>query len=267
MAQDISQYIKGCSVCAITNTPRRLPEGKLVPLPIPNRPWSHLGIDFMTDLPCSDNHTCVFVVIDRFSKACKLLPLKGLPTAFEAAEALFQNVFHHFGLPEDIVLDRGPQFVSRVWQAFFKLMGVSVSLSSGYHPQTNSQTERKVQEIGRYLRSYCHQNQDSWSQFLPWAEYAQNSLRQSTTGLITFQCILGYQPPLFPWSGEPSEVPAVNDWFQQSERVWDSAHVHLQQAVRRHEASWHPKNTNPSLPIWSEGVALDTGHLSPPALR
>ncbi len=101
MAQDISRYIKGCSVCAITNTPRRLPEGKLVPLPIPNRPWSHLGIDFMTDLPCSDNHTCVFVVVDRFSKACKLIPLKGLPTAFEAAEALFQNVFRHFGLPED----------------------------------------------------------------------------------------------------------------------------------------------------------------------
>ncbi len=163
MAQDISRYIKGCSVCAIINTPRRLPEGKLVLLPIPNRPWSHLGIDFMTDLPCSDNHTCVFVVVDRFSKACKPIHLKGLPTAFEAAEALFQNVFRHFGLPEDIVSDRGPQFVSRVWQAFFKLLGVSVSLSSGYHPQTNGQTERKVQEIGRYLRSYCHQNQDSWS--------------------------------------------------------------------------------------------------------
>lgn len=55
------------------------------------------------------------------------------------------------------------QFISCVWQAFFKLLGVTVSLSSGYHPQTNSQTEQKIQEIGRYLRSCCHQNQDSWS--------------------------------------------------------------------------------------------------------
>ncbi|KAG1953761.1 hypothetical protein F2P79_009276, partial [Pimephales promelas] len=39
---------------------------------------------------------------------------------------------------------------------------------------------------------------------------------------------------VFPWSGEPSEVPAVNHWFEQSERVWDSAHIHLQQPVRRH---------------------------------
>ncbi|MGL5597085.1 MAG: hypothetical protein ACRDDA_03005 [Aeromonas sp.] len=40
---------------------------------------------------------------------------------------------------------------------------------------------------------------------------------------------------MFPWSGEPSSVPAVDHWFRESERVWDLAHVHLQQAVRRHQ--------------------------------
>ncbi|XP_016140413.1 uncharacterized protein [Sinocyclocheilus grahami] len=95
-----------------------------------------------------------------------------------------------------------------------------VNLSSGYHPQTNGQTERKIQELGRYLRAYCHDDQHSWSRFLPWAEYAQNSLTQTTTGLTPFQCILGYQPPLFSWTGEPSEVPAVDHWFRVSEGVW-----------------------------------------------
>ncbi|XP_016379369.1 uncharacterized protein LOC107717203 [Sinocyclocheilus rhinocerous] len=66
-----------------------------------------------------------------------------------------------------------------------------------------------------------------------WAEYAQNSLRKPSTGLTPFQCILGYQPPLFPWSGEPSNVPTVNDWIQRSEETWNQAHHHLQQAVRR----------------------------------
>ncbi len=93
-----------------------------------------------------------------------------------------------------------------------------MSLSSGYHPQTNGQTERRIQELGRYLRSYCHDDQHSWSRYLPWAEYAQNSLRQNTTGLTPFQCILGYQPPLFPWTGEPSEVPAVDYWFRVSDK-------------------------------------------------
>ncbi|KAI2667189.1 Transposon Tf2-8 polyprotein [Labeo rohita] len=137
----------------------------------------------------------------------------------------------HYGLPEEIVSDRGPQFTSHVWKAFFKLLGISVNLSSGYHPQTNGQTERKIQELGRYLRAYCQDDQHSWSRFLPWAEYAQNSLRQNTTGLTPFQCVLGYQPPLFPWTEEPSNVPAVDHWFRESERVWDSAHHHLQRAL------------------------------------
>ncbi|KAL0176566.1 hypothetical protein M9458_028896, partial [Cirrhinus mrigala] len=204
-----------------------------LPLPIPERPWFHLGVDFITDLPRSEGNTCILVVVDRFSKMCKLIPLSGLHTAMEAVEHLFNQVFRQFGLPEEIVSDRGPQFISHVWKAFFKLLGVSVNLSSGYHPQTNGQTERKIQELGRYLRAYCQEDQHSWNRFLPWAKYAQNSLRQDSTGLTPFQCVLGYQPPLFPWTEEPSNVPAVDYWFWESERVWDSAHHHLQQAIRR----------------------------------
>ncbi|KAL0164258.1 hypothetical protein M9458_040011, partial [Cirrhinus mrigala] len=219
MRHDAIRYVQSCSVCAMSTTLRQLPTGKLVPLPIPQRPWSHIGVDFVTDLPNSEGNTCVLVIVDRFSKSCKFFPLKGLPTALETTEHLFQQVFHHFGLPEEIVLDRGLEFISHVWKAFFKLLGVSVNLSSGYHPQTNGQTERKIQELGHYLRAYCHEDQHSWSRFLPWAEYAQISLHQDTTGLTPFQCVLGYQPPLFPWTEEPSNVPAVDHWFRESERV------------------------------------------------
>ncbi len=103
-------------------------------------------------------------------------------------------------------------------RAFFWLMGVTVSLSSGYHPQTNGQTEQKIHELGRCLQSYCHDDQHSWSHFLPWAEYAQNSLRQDTTRLTPFKCVLGHQPPLFLWTGEPSEVPDLDYWFWARER-------------------------------------------------
>ncbi|KAK3539856.1 hypothetical protein QTP70_014288 [Hemibagrus guttatus] len=50
---------------------------------------------------------------------------------------------------------------------------------------------------------------------------------------MPFQCVLGYQPPLFPWSGEPSDVPAVEEWYRQSQEVWERAHVRLQRAVRK----------------------------------
>ncbi|KAI2643864.1 Transposon Ty3-I Gag-Pol polyprotein [Labeo rohita] len=159
MRRDTTRYVQSCSVCAMSNSPRQLPTEKLVPLPIVDRLWSQLGIDFVTSP--ARKVTRVLVIVDQFSKACKFPPLKGLPTALETAEHLFQQVFRHFGIPEEIV-------ISHVWKAFFKLLGVSVNLSSGYHPQTNGQTERKIQELGRYLRAYCHEDQHSWSRFLLW---------------------------------------------------------------------------------------------------
>ncbi|KAK3550355.1 hypothetical protein QTP86_025140 [Hemibagrus guttatus] len=143
--------------------------------------WSTLRCDFedfvksFPYLPSSGGFMTVMVVIDRFSKACKLVPMKELPTILQTADALFQHIFRNFSLPEDIILDRGSHFTSEVWGAFCKQLGISVSLSSGYHPQSNGQAVRLNQEIGRFLRAYCSRKQQHWSEFLPWAEYAQNS--------------------------------------------------------------------------------------------
>ncbi len=57
MARDVRRFVQGCPDCAIFRSPRHIPAGKLHPLPKPNYPWSHLGVDFITDLPVSDGHT------------------------------------------------------------------------------------------------------------------------------------------------------------------------------------------------------------------
>lgn len=72
-------------------TPRELSSGLLEPLAISQRPWSHISIDFK-DLPLSNEFTTIMVIIDRLSKSCRLILMKGLPTAKETALALFQHV-------------------------------------------------------------------------------------------------------------------------------------------------------------------------------
>ncbi|KAI2658160.1 Transposon Tf2-6 polyprotein [Labeo rohita] len=232
LRSDTITFIKQCATCNTSKTSHQLPAGLLQPLPIPKRPWSHIALDFVTDLPPSQGHTTILTVIDRFSKGCRFVPLPKLPSAMETAEVLCNTVFRFYGLPEDIVSDRGPQFTSRLWSSFFRLLGVNISLTSGYHPEANGQVERLNQELTRFLRSYCHDRQGDWSRFLLWAEYAQNSIQKPSTNMTPFQSVLGFQPPLFPWSGEPSDLPAVDSWFRQSEATWNLAHIHLQRAVR-----------------------------------
>lgn len=45
-------------------------------------------------------------------------------------------------------------------------LGVTVSLTFGYHPESNGQAERMNQEIGRFLRSFSSDNQSDWAKYI-----------------------------------------------------------------------------------------------------
>ena len=126
--------------------------GLLQPLPVPQRPWSHIFMDFVTGLPSSRGKTKVLTVADRFSKMANFIPLTKLPSAKATAEVMMNRVFRIHGFPSDIVSDRGPQFISAFWKEFCRLIGATVSMSSGYHPQSNGQSERLNQELETTLR-------------------------------------------------------------------------------------------------------------------
>ncbi|KAI2646539.1 Transposon Tf2-8 polyprotein [Labeo rohita] len=230
MNQQITSFVKDCVVCNQIKSQHQRPAGLFQPLPIPERPWSHLAVDFVTDLPPSNHNTTVLTIIDRFSKACRFIPLPKLPTAWETAQILLHQVFRFYGLPEDIVSDRGPQFTSRVWRPFCAQLNNNVSLTSGYHPQSNGQVERLNQELTKF-RAYCYLKQSDWSDYIVWAEYAQNFLKKPSNHLTPFQCILGFQPPLFPWSGETTNLPTVDSWLRRSEAIWDATHASLQSSA------------------------------------
>lgn len=230
MPREVQCTVSSCSSCAQSKGPCALLRGKFVPLPIPEPPWSHLALAFITDLPKLQGNSTILVVVDWFLKSLRLIPLPAIPSAFTMAELLFQHVFCYFGIPEEILTDRGPQFTSRVWASFMRKMGVGINLTSRYHPQAKGQAERANQEVIWFLQTYCSANPGDRSQYLPWAEYAQNSLRYSATQLTPFQCVLGYQPPLFPWNASQTDSPAVDKWFRRSEQVWERAHQQLVQA-------------------------------------
>lgn len=65
-------------------------------------PWSYIAVDFVITLPYFHGHTMILVIINCFSKACRVVPLKGLSTAIEMAKAIFHYIFQTYGLLEDI---------------------------------------------------------------------------------------------------------------------------------------------------------------------
>ncbi|XP_077961190.1 uncharacterized protein LOC144410185 [Gasterosteus aculeatus] len=244
MADDTKGYVAACQVCAQNKVSNRPSVGFLRPLPIPRRPWSHLALDFVTGLPPSEGNTVVLTVVDRFSKYAHFVPLPKLPSAKETASILVKEVFRIHGLPCDLVSDRGPQFSSAVWRAFCRAIGATVSLCSGYHPQTNGQAERANQKLEISLRCLVSANPGSWASQIYWAEYAHNTLPSSATGMSPFQCLYGYQPPLFPSQERDIAVPSVHSHIRRCHRTWHRVRAallrsseHYQRHANRHRTA------------------------------
>jgi hypothetical protein len=90
LRQDVSKYIRSCTAYAISK-PTIKKQGLYTPLPIPEKLWESISMDYMSGLS-SAKHTndCVFVVIDWFSKMVILTTCKKNVTATETAKILFE---------------------------------------------------------------------------------------------------------------------------------------------------------------------------------
>ncbi|XP_041810033.1 uncharacterized protein lrfn4b [Chelmon rostratus] len=243
LVEDVGEFVSACSVCAQNKTSRQRPHGLLRPLPVPRRPWSHISLDFVTGLPPSEGNTVILTIIDRFSKMAHFVPLAKLPSAKETAQVMLSHVFRLHGLPQDVVSDRGPQFASRFWKEFCRLIGATASLSSGFHPQSNGQTERYNQELETALRCLVSHNPSLWSEQLVWIEYAHNALPVSATGLSPFHCVYGYQPPLFPDQEGEVAVPSAQALVRRCHLAWKRARAALLRASGRYKKEADKRRT------------------------
>ena len=83
------------------------------------------------------------IVVDAFSKWPEVIPMS-TTTAKHFIQEL-RLIFACFGLPEIIVTDNGPQFVSKDFEDFTSQNGIRHSKVAAYHPRSNGLAERFVQ--------------------------------------------------------------------------------------------------------------------------
>lgn len=210
MSKDAAEYVRACNLCMRVKPSRSSPQGYLQPLPIPYRAWSDISVDYITPLPeCLRNgvkYKHLLVVVCRLTKMRHFMAVPSL-NVDDLVTAFVGRVYSLHGTPDNIVSDRGTQFVSEFWIQLSSRLGIAMKPSSAFHPETDGQTERLNTEIEVYLRAFMSFHQDDWVDWLGMAEFAANNAKSETTGASPFFANYGFNPRL---GVEPADPPAPN---------------------------------------------------------
>ncbi|XP_021351324.1 protein NYNRIN-like [Mizuhopecten yessoensis] len=111
LSDDVGRWCRKCDMCA-----RRKPGPGMGKTPLHptlaqvSRPLDRISIDILSGIPVTANgHSCIMVVCDYFSK---WVEAHGLPnhTAVTIADKLCSEFISRFGVPFQILSDRGAEF-------------------------------------------------------------------------------------------------------------------------------------------------------------
>lgn len=108
--------------------------GLLQPLPLAEKLWVLLSLNFISCFPKMDGLSLVIVVVNYFSKYLVFVPT---PKACftKVAVDLFYNEVNHFNSPANIISDRAALLIGRFWTYLFELMGFELKFSTTNHLQ------------------------------------------------------------------------------------------------------------------------------------
>ncbi|XP_065188042.1 uncharacterized protein K02A2.6-like [Sycon ciliatum] len=145
---DIERLAADCSLCQeSSNLPRK---DSVHHWAYPNAAFERVHLDF-----AEFESQQFLVIVDAFSKWIDVYELGSSATTTKTVNCLLRFI-STFGIPRVLVSDNGPQFASGEFAAFCAQNGIKHHRTPPYHPASNGQCERMVQELKKALRARPH---------------------------------------------------------------------------------------------------------------
>jgi len=90
--KEVKQYVEGCDACQQNKNHTEQPVGKLMPNSIPEKPGTHILVDFITKLPLAQGYDSILVVVDRLTKMVHFISTMEKTLAKRLAQLFRDNV-------------------------------------------------------------------------------------------------------------------------------------------------------------------------------
>lgn len=152
MNKDVGNWARACEACQRAKVGRHV---KTAPeqIPMPDSRFSHIHLDLVGPLPCSQGYTYMLTLLDRFTRWPEVYPLINMTTS-TVTKKLLEEYIPRFGVPQVITTDRGRQFESELFRQLGDCLGVQRIRTSAYHPRANGMVERFHRSLKTALKAY-----------------------------------------------------------------------------------------------------------------
>ncbi|GJU08722.1 putative reverse transcriptase domain-containing protein [Tanacetum coccineum] len=146
MKAEIATYVSKCLTCAKVKIEYQKPSGLLVQPEIPQWRWENITLDFVTKLPkTATGQDTICVIVDHLTKSAHFLPMREDDTLEKLTRQYLKEVVSRHGVPVSIIFDHDGKFTSHFLKSLNKALGTRLDMSTTYHPETDSQSERTIQ--------------------------------------------------------------------------------------------------------------------------
>lgn len=195
MGAAIDQFCKRCPRCTAHSTPVPRPRASLGEL-YADEPFDTISIDFLTNLPETDRgNRYLLVVCDHFTRWCEVYPLPDMK-ATTVATTIVSEFISRYGCPRRLHSDCAPNFVGAVMSEMCRLLQITQSKISSYHPEGNSKCERMMRTILSMLARYLDENHSEWDLHIPLLMLAYRSQIHSSLGYSPYFLMFAREPRL-----------------------------------------------------------------------
>ena len=185
------------------------------------------------------------------------------------ARLFVDNVVCRHGVPDELLSDRGSNFLSEQLRSVCDVLGVKKINTSGYHPQTNGLVEKFNSTLISLISKCCEISDHDWDEHLQMLLFAYRSSVQASTQESPFFLLYGRDPRLpteTALSGAVSPyVVDISDYQTELVRrmstAWSVAKEQIENARQRQKKQYDRHAKDPKILIGDRVMVHMPGEL------
>lgn len=189
MDSDIATFIKNCAQCQKNKSHNTRQPMQLTSTA--SSAFEKIFLDLVGPLlPDAQGNQYILTTQCDLTKYITATPILDKSTD-AVAKAFIENVILNYGVPKQILTDRGTEFMSALFVKICNLLKVEKLNSTAYHHQTIGALENSHKVLGNFLRIQTGNSYGNWSAWVPYYKFAYNTTVHSATGKTPYELVYG----------------------------------------------------------------------------